>query len=41
MTITQKGSRSILDLVEKWNFTRNGYTIPNETIDLEQYISEY
>ncbi|MHA2423229.1 MAG: Lrp/AsnC family transcriptional regulator [Candidatus Thorarchaeota archaeon] len=41
MTITQKGSRSILDLANSWKFTKGGYTVPSEMLDLTNYISDY
>ena len=40
MTIAQKGSRSILDLAETWKYTRNGFTVPTESIDLTSYLSD-
>jgi len=41
MTITQKGSRSILDLADTWKYTKKGYTVPSEELDLTRYISDY
>ncbi|MDF1538814.1 MAG: winged helix-turn-helix transcriptional regulator [Candidatus Thorarchaeota archaeon] len=41
MTITQKGSRSILDLANSWKYTKNGYTAPPEALDLTRYLSDY
>ncbi|MFX1484907.1 MAG: Lrp/AsnC family transcriptional regulator [Promethearchaeota archaeon] len=41
MTITQKGSRSILDLAANWKYTKNGYTVFPDELDLTSFISEY
>ncbi len=41
MTIILKGSRSILDLAASWKYTRNGYTVQPDALDLTNYISDY
>lgn len=41
MTITMKGSRLISDLSDTWNFTKDGYTVPEEEFDLEVFLEDY
>ncbi len=40
MTIEQVGSRSILDLVSNWKYTKTGFTVPTNELDITQYISD-
>ena len=39
MTIMQKGSRSVGDLVKYWTFGRNGWMLNPEIGDLADYVS--
>lgn len=41
MTIVMKGSRLISDLVGLWRFTKNGYTVPPEELNLASFLSEF
>ncbi len=41
MTIVMKGSRNISDLVESWRFTKNGYTVRPEELNLASFLSEF
>jgi DNA-binding Lrp family transcriptional regulator len=41
MTIVMKGSRLISDLVESWNYTKNGYTVPKEEFNLVSFLSDF
>ncbi|MFW9907215.1 MAG: winged helix-turn-helix transcriptional regulator [Candidatus Thorarchaeota archaeon] len=38
MTIRLRGSRSILDLVDKWSFMHGYYTYPKKELDITQYL---
>lgn len=40
MTINQAGSRSILDLMTKWRYTKGGFTVSPTELDITQYISD-
>jgi hypothetical protein len=41
MTISTKGSRDISDMLGAWRYTRNGYTVPSEELDLASFLSEF
>jgi hypothetical protein len=38
MTISHRGSRSILDLIHSWKFGKNGWWVPGEELDITPYI---
>ncbi len=38
MTIRQKGSRSILDLVDSWSFSQGRYSMPLSALNLAKYV---
>lgn len=41
MTINTKGSRNISDMLGAWRYTRKGYTVPSEELNLASFLSEF
>lgn len=38
MTVTRSGSRSMIDLIRGWIYTRQGWTIPKEMLKITDYL---